>query len=65
MSTANNPGEDNSWPSGAPEEDAEYIEWIRSELERRRVDPRPSIPHDEAVRLIKEYSATWRIKKET
>jgi len=35
------------------EEEASYTAWLRSEIAKSIADPRPSIPHDEAMARIR------------
>lgn len=42
------------------EQEAEHTAWIRGELERRRDDPRPAVPHDEVVRRMEARFALWQ-----
>jgi hypothetical protein len=41
------------------EQEAEHTAWIRAELERRRNDPRPPVPHDEVVCRMEERMTHW------
>lgn len=45
------------------EQEAEHTAWIRAELERRRADPRPSVPHDEVVRRMEARFALWQQRR--
>lgn len=47
------------------EQEAEHTAWIRAELERRRADSRPPVPHDEVVRRMEARFALWQQQKKT
>jgi hypothetical protein len=42
------------------EQETQHTEWIRGELERRRADPRPPVPHDEVVRRMEARFVLWQ-----
>lgn len=45
------------------EQEAVHTAWIRAELERRRADPRPPVPHDEVVRRMEKRFSLWQQRK--
>jgi hypothetical protein len=40
--------------------ESEHTAWIRAQLDRRRAQPRQSIPHDEVVQRMEDRLALWR-----
>ena len=40
--------------------ESEHTAWIRAELDRRRAQPRQSIPHDEVIRRMEDRFALWQ-----
>jgi hypothetical protein len=39
---------------GSAEEEASYLAWLNAKVEASRADPRPPIPHDEAMARVRQ-----------
>jgi hypothetical protein len=39
---------------GSAEEEASYLAWLKAKVEASRADPRPPIPHDEAMARVRQ-----------
>ena len=42
---------------GSAEEEASYLRWLTAKVEASRADPRPPVPHDEAMARIRRKRA--------
>ena len=38
----------------SPEDEAAYLEWLRAKIAASLADPRPPVPHDEAMARMRE-----------
>jgi hypothetical protein len=39
---------------GSEEEEQAYLVWLKAKVEASRADPRPSVPHDEAMARVRQ-----------